>query len=164
MFVHAGWAHILSNMLFLWIFGDNIEDRMGHLRYLMFYLLCGLGAAAAQTYVSLAGDPVPAVGASGAIAGVLGAYLMMYPTAIVQVVIFPLFFFPFFVPAAVLIVIWFLAQLLAGVAEIGSTTAGSGVAWWAHVGGFVTGAVLIWFFRRSRRRREYVPSLTRFGD
>jgi membrane associated rhomboid family serine protease len=152
MFVHAGWLHIIGNMLFLWIFGDNVEDRMGHGRYLVFYLLCGIAATATQTYFSL--DTVlPAVGASGAIAGVLGAYLMLYPTARVEVVIIPLIFIPFFIPAAALIVIWFVTQLFSGIAEIGSATSGSGVAWWAHVGGFLTGAVLIWFFKRPGPRR-----------
>ncbi|HEY4686510.1 MAG TPA: rhomboid family intramembrane serine protease [Dehalococcoidia bacterium] len=152
MFVQAGWAHILGNMLFLWIFGDNVEDRVGHGRYLVFYLLSGIAAAAAQTFMA-ADTVLPAVGASGAIAGVLGAYLLMYPRAIVQVVILPFFFIPFFVPAVFLIGIWFLTQLFAGVAEIGQSTAGSGVAWWAHVGGFVAGAVLIWFFKRPTRPR-----------
>ena len=156
MFVHGGFAHIAGNMLFLWIFGDNVEDRMGHLRYLIFYLLCGIAAVAAQTFMAL-DTTVPAVGASGAIAGVLGAYLMLHPAASVQVVILPLFFLPFFVPAALLIGIWFLMQLLSGVAEIGTTTVGSGVAWWAHVGGFIAGAILIWVFKKPPRRR-YLPT------
>jgi membrane associated rhomboid family serine protease len=155
MFLHAGWAHIAGNMLFLWIFGDNVEDRLGHVRYLIFYFLCGLGAAALQT--ALATDnTLPAVGASGAIAGVLGGYLMMFPTAVVQVVILPLFFIPFFLPAIVLIGIWFVTQVFSGIGELGRATAGSGVAWWAHVGGFVTGALLIWpFKKRGRARRAY---------
>jgi membrane associated rhomboid family serine protease len=101
---------------------------------------------------------VPAVGASGAIAGVLGAYLMMYPTVRVQVIVLPLFFLPFFVPAALLIGIWFVMQLFSGLAEVGNATAGSGVAWWAHVGGFIAGAVLIWFLKRPvppRRSRRF---------
>ena len=154
MFIHAGWAHIAGNMLFLWIFGDNVEDRLGHGRYLLFYFACGLAAAAAQTYMGL-DTVVPAVGASGAIAGVLGAYLMMYPTVRVQVIILPLFFLPFFVPAALLIGIWFVMQLFSGLAEVGNATAGSGVAWWAHVGGFIAGAVLIWFLKRPQRSRRF---------
>ncbi|MGE0056484.1 MAG: rhomboid family intramembrane serine protease [Dehalococcoidia bacterium] len=150
MFVHAGWAHIFGNMLFLWIFGDNVEDRMGHGRYLVFYLLCGIAAAALQTFLAI-NTVVPSVGASGAIAGVLGAYLILYPFVRVQVVILPFFFLPFFVPAALLIGIWFLMQLVAGVGELGEATAGSGVAWWAHVGGFVAGIVLIWFFKQPQR-------------
>jgi membrane associated rhomboid family serine protease len=154
MFVHAGWAHIFGNMLFLWVFGDNVEDRVGHLPYIGFYLLCGLAAATLQTVISPYTD-VPSVGASGAIAGVLGAYLLLYPKAVVQVVILPLFFIPFFVPAALLIGFWFVTQLFAGIGEVGQATAGSGVAWWAHVGGFIAGAVLILpaKFAQGRRRR-----------
>ena len=154
MFVHAGWAHIIGNMLFLWIFGDNVEDRMGHLRYLLFYFICGIAAALTQTFVSpdLA---VPNVGASGAIAGVLGAYLILYPKAWVQVVIIPLFFLPFLVPAALLIGFWFVTQLFSGLAEMGNTTAGSGVAFWAHIGGFIAGAVLVWIFKRRLPRRRF---------
>jgi len=150
MFVHAGWAHLIGNMIFLWIFGDNVEDRMGHLRYLIFYLICGVVASLVQMYLSL-DTLVPGVGASGAIAGVLGAYLVLYPFASVQVIILPLFFIPFFVPAIVLIGVWFLMQLVAGLGELGQATAGSGVAWWAHIGGFIAGLVLIWFFKRPQR-------------
>jgi membrane associated rhomboid family serine protease len=150
MFIHAGWAHILGNMLFLWIFGDNVEDRVGHLRYLVFYALCGLGAVTLQSALSL-DNVVPNVGASGAIAGVLAGYLLMYPTAIVEVIILPLFFIPFFVPAVILIGLWFMTQLFTGIGELGTSSAGSGVAWWAHVGGFATGAVLIWFFKQPGR-------------
>ena len=150
MFLHAGWAHILGNMLFLWIFGDNVEGAMGHGRYLVFYLACGLVAAAAQTAVTLDAT-VPAIGASGAIAGVLGAYLIMFPRALVQVVIIPFFFLPFFVPAVVLIGVWVITQVFSGIAEMGRETVGEGVAWWAHVGGFTAGAVLITFFRRQDR-------------
>jgi membrane associated rhomboid family serine protease len=152
MFVHAGWAHIAGNMLFLWVFGDNIEDRIGHWRYLAFYLVCGFVASALQIAMA-PGTDVPSVGASGAIAGVLGAYLLLYPTAMVQVVILPLFFLPFFLPAVVLIGFWFAMQLFAGVAELGQATAGSGVAWWAHVGGFIAGLVLIVLLRNQNRRR-----------
>ena len=152
MFVHAGWAHIAGNMLFLWVFGDNIEDRVGHLRYLAFYLICGFAASALQIAMA-PGTDLPSVGASGAIAGVLAAYLVLYPTAMVQVVILPLFFLPFFLPAAALIGFWFLMQLLAGFAELGQATAGSGVAWWAHVGGFVAGLLLILLLRNRNQRR-----------
>jgi membrane associated rhomboid family serine protease len=152
MFVHAGWAHIAGNMLFLWVFGDNIEDRVGHWKYLAFYLVCGFAASALQIAVAPATD-LPSVGASGAIAGVLGAYLVLYPTAMVQVVILPLFFLPFFLPAVALIGIWFVMQLFAGVAELGQATAGSGVAWWAHVGGFAAGVVLILLLRNQNSRR-----------
>ena len=160
LFVHGGWAHIVGNMLFLWIFGDNVEDRMGHGRYLAFYLLTGLAAAGTQTFIAV-DTIIPTVGASGAIAGVLGAYLMLYPTAMVQVVVFPLFFLPFFVPAVVLIGFWFVSQLFSGFAEIASnTTAGSGVAFWAHIGGFIAGAILVWFFKT--KARSPVHSYTAF--
>ncbi len=153
MFVHAGWAHILGNMLFLWVFGDNVEDRLGHARYLAFYLLSGVVAVGAQTYMAL--DTVlPAVGASGAIAGILGAYLVLHPKARIRVVIFPFFFFPFFLPAILLIGIWFATQLFFGLASTGDATAGAGVAWWAHIGGFVAGVILIVAFGRRRRPRE----------
>lgn len=151
MFIHAGPAHIVGNMLFLWIFGDNVEDRLGHFRYLVFYLLAGLAAGFTQVYLT-SDSLVPAVGASGAIAGVLAAYLVTYPTAMVQVIILPLFFLPFFMPAVALIAIWFITQLFSGIAEMGNATAGSGVAWWAHVGGFVSGAVLIVLLRPPDRR------------
>jgi membrane associated rhomboid family serine protease len=153
MFLHAGLAHIVGNMFFLWIFGDNVEDRMGHARYLAFYLLCGLAASAAQAVMAV-DTLVPAVGASGAIAGVLAGYLVLHPTAMVQVIVLPLFFWPFYLPAAVLIGFWFLMQLFAGFAELGQATAGSGVAWWAHIGGFLAGALLVWFFRRPRRSQR----------
>jgi membrane associated rhomboid family serine protease len=152
MFVHAGLLHLAGNMLFLWIFGDNVEDRMGHIRYLIFYLLCGIAAALVQTFIAL-DTVIPSVGASGAIAGIMGAYLILHPFGKVRVIIIPLIFWPFVVPAIVLIGIWFLMQLVSGIGELGQATAGSGVAWWAHVGGFIAGVVLIWFFRRPERRR-----------
>jgi membrane associated rhomboid family serine protease len=149
MFVHAGVAHIVGNLLFLWIFGDNVEDRLGHGRYLVFYLACGVAAAAVQTFMAV-NTVVPSVGASGAIAGVLGAYLVTYPFVRVQVIVLPLFFLPFMVPAAVLIVIWFLMQLISGLGELGQATAGSGVAWWAHIGGFVAGIILLVLLKRPQ--------------
>lgn len=154
MFIHGGWLHIIFNMLFLWIFGDNVEDAMGHVRYLVFYLATGVAAALAQTAVDT-GSQVPSVGASGAIAGVMGAYLVLYPFSTVAVLL-P-FFFLFWltwIPAAVLIVVWFALQLFSGVAELGQTAQTSGVAFWAHVGGFVAGLALVWFFRGKRRSRR----------
>ena len=155
MFIHGGWLHLIGNMLFLWVFGDNVEDAMGHGRYLLFYLLAGVGAVALQVFV----DPdsrIPMVGASGAIAGVLGAYLVLYPRARVSVVIPWLWFLGVFpVPAAFLIVFWFLLQLLNGVAALGPATGVTqGIAFWAHVGGFIVGLVLVWVFRRRRPRRR----------
>ena len=151
MFLHAGWGHMLGNMLFLWVFGDNVEDAMGSRRYLLFYVLCGVAAALIQ----VAADPggtVPMVGASGAISGVLGAYMLMYPRAVVSVVAPMFLFFPVFnVPAVVMLGLWFLTQFTNGIASLAHTLPTAGVAWWAHIGGFVAGALLVWFFRRRRR-------------
>ena len=155
MFLHGGWAHLLGNLLFLHVFGDNVEDSMGRGRYVGFYLVCGLVAAAAHTALN-AGSPVPTVGASGAISGVLGAYLVMYPTVRVRML-----FFVFVVPVRAWLVLlyWFGLQLLSGFTQLGPmrNEVSSGVAVWAHIGGFVTGVVLVRFFvdrtlvaRRSR--------------
>src|SRR3990172_3324972 len=150
MFVHGGWLHLIGNMLYLWVFGDNVEDAMGHLPYLLFYALAGVGAAALQVFVDQ-DSLIPMVGASGAISGVLAAYLVLYPRATVAVVIPLLWFFGAFpVPAAFLIIFWFLMQLLNGVASLGTATGVTeGVAVWAHVGAFLTGFVLV---SASRRR------------
>src|SRR5712691_5414609 len=143
MFLHGGWLHLGGNMLFLWIFGDNIEDRLGHLTYLAFYLICGIVANLAQVEV----DPtsvVPAVGASGAIAGVLGAYAVTFPGAQIRVLVPILFFFVLEVPAFLMIGIWFVTQFFSGVAALTAASMQSaGIAWWAHVGGFVCGIVLM---------------------
>jgi len=152
MFLHEGWLHILGNMIFLWVFGDNIENSMGHLRYLLFYLLCGLGANALEIATSVSSN-VPGLGASGAIAGVLGAYLMLYPGSRVRTLL-PIFiiFLPITLPAWVMIGFWFIEQLLNGVVSLSTVaTQTGGVAYWAHVGGFITGAVLIWLFRHRSR-------------
>jgi membrane associated rhomboid family serine protease len=148
MFAHAGWLHIGSNMLCLWIFGDNVEDRMGHLRYFLFYLLAGTVAAVLQ--IKSGGSPlVPLVGASGAIAGVMGAYLFMYPHSRIHVLVFFLFFIDVIeIPAVIFLGIWFLLQILGGVGQVSGSE--GGVAFWAHVGGFVTGAVAALLFRRTR--------------
>ena len=152
MFMHAGWFHILSNMWVLFIFGDNVEDRMGSLPYLTFYLLGGTAAALLQTYVA-PGSSVPVLGASGAIAGVLGAYILLFPAARV-VTLIPIFFFISLieVPALVFLGFWFVSQLFSGLASIG--TAAGGVAWWAHVGGFLVGLVLCPLFARRSRQVE----------
>jgi membrane associated rhomboid family serine protease len=141
MFLHGGWLHLLGNMLYLYIFGDNVEDRLGHVRYLLFYLLCGFAAGGAQA-LSSPGSNLPMVGASGAIAGVSGAYFLFFPSARV-VTLVPIFFFlqVMEVPAVFFLLIWFLWQLMSGVASLGSA-AGGGVAFWAHIGGFVAGMVL----------------------
>jgi membrane associated rhomboid family serine protease len=153
MFIHGGWFHILGNMLFLWVFGDNVEDAIGHVSYLFFYLLAGIAAAAAQILVDT-GSGVPMVGASGAIAGVLGAYVVLYPRATIAAVIFPFVFFVLPIPAFVLIGLWFFLQLLNGAAAIGTAVGASeGVAWWAHIGGFLAGLLLVWAFRGERHGR-----------
>lgn len=153
MFVHAGWAHILGNMVFLWVFGGHVERSMGHLRYLVFYFLCGLGANVLEIATSATSN-VPGLGASGAISGVLGAYLMLYPTSTVRALL-PIsrVLIPVLVPAWVLIIGWFLLQLVSGVASLSlnAGAAAGGVAYWAHVGGFVTGSALIWLFRQPDR-------------
>ncbi len=151
-FVHGGFLHLAFNMLYLWIFGNNVEDAMSRPRFLVFYLVCGLGAAFAQTVVDPASD-VPLVGASGAIAGVLGAYFVLYPRARVLTVV-PLFLlFPVFeLPAWVLLLGWFVLQWLSGLSTLGGSQPG-GVAYFAHIGGFVTGLALVWLFV-CRRRRE----------
>jgi membrane associated rhomboid family serine protease len=139
-FIHGGWLHLIFNMLFLWVFGDNVEDALGHVKYLAFYLVAAAGAAALQVAFDT-GSVIPMVGASGAIAGVLGGYLVLYPKATVGVIIPWLWFLGMFpIPAVVLIVFWFILQLFAGIATLGAeTAAANGVAVWAHVGGFLTG-------------------------
>jgi membrane associated rhomboid family serine protease len=161
MFLHGGLLHIGSNMLYLWIFGDNIEDRLGHGRYLFFYLACGFLATLAHAIFS-PGSRVPAIGASGAIAGVLGAYLILFPHARVLTVI-PIFFLITLreLPAVILLGLWFVLQLFSGVGSLGVTDAQDlgGVAYFAHIGGFVAGLVLIGLLGglRTPRRREPPP-------
>ncbi len=148
MFLHGGWLHLIGNMWFLWIFGDNIEDYLGHFNYLLFYLVCGVAAGLSHTFANL-NSIVPAVGASGAISGVMGAYIVLFPASRVLTLI-PLFFFFFTVqlPAVVILGYWFLIQFLSGVGSLGVQTQG-GVAFWAHIGGFVVGAVLVMGSRRQ---------------
>jgi len=145
MFIHGGLLHLLGNMLYLWIFGDNVEDAMGHGRFLVFYLLCGLIATAAQTAIS-SHSPIPQIGASGAIAGVLAAYFMLFPYSRVLTLI-PIFFFVrlIAIPAVFLLGVWFLFQVVSGAT---TTAAGGGVAFFAHIGGFLAGGLLVFIFRR----------------
>ena len=141
MFVHAGWIHVIGNMLFLWVFGDNVEDILGHGKYLLFYLLCGLAAAVAQMAI----DPfsrVPMVGASGAIAGVMGAYLVKFPRSRVVMLFWFFFFFTFDLPAWFMLIYWFALQFFGGVGSMAEASQG-GTAFFAHVGGFVAGIVLV---------------------
>ena len=152
MFLHGGLFHVAGNMLYLWIFGDNVEDRMGHGRFLVFYLLCGTAAALAQT-ITVPDSVVPMVGASGAIAGVMGAYFVLYPKSRI-VTLVPLFFFfqIIEVPAIFFLGIWFVMQFLSGVGSIGNAATG-GVAFWAHVAGFLAGLSGVIVFRRPERQR-----------
>jgi membrane associated rhomboid family serine protease len=157
MFLHGGWAHLLGNGLFLWVFGNNVEDSMGRLRFLAFYLICGLAAAAAQTAID-PGSIVPMVGASGAISGVLGAYLVLYPRVRVKVLVFLFIFIRVIsVPAWMMLLFWIGLQILSGLPQL-SAEAGSkvsaGVAVWAHIGGFAAGVVLVKLFENRRLVRE----------
>ena len=150
MFMHGGWAHIIGNMLYLWIFGDNVEDATGHGRYLIFYLVCGIIASLAQVFFTSAfggNTLVPSLGASGAISGVLAGYLVLFPRKRVYVLFFR---FVRAVPAIVAIGLWFLFQLLSGIGMLGAGSQGGGVAYAAHVGGFIAGLVLIKLFAAGR--------------
>jgi membrane associated rhomboid family serine protease len=161
MFLHGGWAHLLGNGLFLWVFGRNVEDSMGRMRFLVFYLLCGLAAAMAQIAID-PGSPAPMVGASGAISGVLGAYLILYPRVRVHVFVG---FFLLSLPAYFVLLVWIGLQLLSGLPQVTSIhhVTSSGVAVWAHIGGFFAGVLLVKFFanpemvaaRTFIRRRNY---------
>jgi len=156
MFLHGGWMHLIGNGLFLWVFGNNVEDSMGRVRFLIFYLLCGLAAAAAQVFVS-PGSPVPMVGASGAISGVMGAYLVLYPRVRVNM-LFILFIFIRVIPlpAWAVLLWWFGLQLLSGLPQLNAleAEASAGVAFWAHVGGFVAGFVLVKLFENRALVRQ----------
>jgi len=156
MFLHASFLHILGNMWVLWIFGDNIEDYLGHFTYLVFYLLCGVAASIAHVLLN-ANSGVPSVGASGAIAGVMGAYFLLYPRARVLTVVPVFFLFFWWLPAWIVLGYWFLIQFFSGAATsvaYSSQTSG-GIAFWAHVGGFVAGIVLIKVFPERPRRYRY---------
>jgi membrane associated rhomboid family serine protease len=156
-FLHGGWLHIVANMWTLWIFGDNVEDRMGPLRFIIFYLVCGVLAALTQVLVT-PDATIPSVGASGAIAGVLGAYLLFFPTARL-IVLIPILFFPFFfeLPAVIFLVLWFFIQLFSGTAMLASLQQVGGIAFWAHIGGFIAGMLLCRFFVRRPVRRRLQP-------
>lgn len=158
MFLHGGWGHILGNCLFLWVFGNNVEDSMGRLRFGVFYLLCGLVAAGAHVLVD-PGSPVPTVGASGAISGVLGAYLVLYPRVRVKLLV-PLFILLYFIslPAWVVLIYWFVLQVITGLPQLTALRpeVSGGVAVWAHIGGFVAGVVLIKLFEN----RQYTARRT----
>jgi len=150
MFMHAGWLHLGGNMLYLWIFGDNVEDRFGHIRFLIFYLLSGIAATAAQMAVSL-GSSVPNLGASGAIAGVLGAYILMFPKGSVRVLQGSRVIQ---VPALIVIGLWFALQLFSGIGSVANAAQTGGVAYMAHIGGFVAGFLLTFLFRGRREAQS----------
>jgi membrane associated rhomboid family serine protease len=155
MFLHAGWMHVIGNMLYLWIFGDNIEDRLGHVPFLLFYLASGCAAAILQLMMNPF-TMVPMVGASGAIAGVMGAYFVLYPESRVLTAVFLVVFFDLIeIPAIYFLGIWFVMQVLSGVGSLGVASTGGGTAFWAHIGGFVVGAVVGLIARIRDRRWEY---------
>ena len=159
MFLHGGWLHLLGNMWFLWVFGNNVEDSMGHGRFVLFYVLCGLAAAAAQTLVNPS-SVIPMVGASGAISGVMGAYIVLYPRVRVHMLVFLFIFITrITVPAWMMLGYWFLLQVLGGLPMLAQES--GGVAFWAHTGGFVAGMIVIWLFRNpalvARRMRVVSP-------
>ena len=150
MFLHGGWFHLISNMWALFIFGDNVEDRLGHFKYLIFYLLSGLTASYTH-YIFNLNATVPAVGASGAIAGVMGAYLLMFPHSRI-ITLIPIFFVPFFfeIPAVVFLGFWFFSQIISGTFTMFTGENATGVAWWAHIGGFVFGMIAHKLFKKSK--------------
>ena len=156
MFLHGGWMHVLGNMWFLWIFGDNIEDILGHGKFLLFYLLCGMAAAVTQAYLNL-DSRVPMVGASGAIAGVMGAYLVKFPSSRIYTLIFYIFITTIEVPAWLMLIYWFAIQFISGLGSLAAPVAQGGTAFFAHVGGFVAGIGLIYLLGTHepyRRRKD----------
>ena len=156
MFLHGSWMHVIGNMWYLWIFGDNVEDRLGHGRFIIFYLACGIVAAVGQILIDPA-SPLPTIGASGAIAGVMGAYFVLYPRSRVLTLVPLILWWEIFeMPAIVLLGFWFLMQLFsAGAIAITSSTGGGGVAFMAHVAGFLCGAGAIFVFRQPERPEQY---------
>ncbi len=152
MFLHGGWWHLIGNMLFLYVFGDNVEDKFGHVRYIFFYLLAGVAAAATQVFINSSSE-IPMVGASGAIAGILGAYVFMFPKAKITTLIpFIVFYQVVQLPAFLFLGIWFLMQIFSGVMSLGIGADAGGVAWWAHIGGFAVG---VFAFSFLQKRKHY---------
>jgi membrane associated rhomboid family serine protease len=157
VFMHAGWLHLLGNMVFLWVFGDNVENAFGPVKYLLFYLACGVAAAGVQVATST-GSTTPLIGASGAIAGVMGAYLLMFPGAMVRtLVLLPFFFTVVHLPAIILIGLWFILQIFQGIMSVGMD---AGTAFWAHVGGLIVGVVLTLLIR-GRNYKAASPTVIR---
>jgi membrane associated rhomboid family serine protease len=159
MFLHGGWLHIAGNMLFLWVFGDNIEDTMGHVKFLVFYLLCGLAASGLQVIVNPDSE-TPMIGASGAISGVLAAYLVLYPKGKIRTMILAGIPIMVLIPAWGMIGYWIVIQFINGIASLGVNTAetGGGVAYFAHIGGFVAGAALVWIFRDREIQQRHLDN------
>jgi membrane associated rhomboid family serine protease len=161
MFLHAGWLHVLGNMWFLWIFGKAVEDLLGHTKFLIFYLVCGVAAGLVHVFASLqvGNTMVPTVGASGAIAGVMGAYLIKFPRARVVTLIFVFIFITTIdIPAAFLLIYWFLIQFYSGVGSLHEASeSGGGVAWFAHIGGFIAGMVLVALMPARQRFQRWYP-------
>ncbi|QDT63461.1 rhomboid family intramembrane serine protease [Calycomorphotria hydatis] len=158
VFLHGSWLHIIGNMWFLWVFGDNVEDRLGHVGYVIFYLGCGV-AASLSHYLTAMNSMIPTVGASGAIAGVMGAYLLFYPKARVLTLV-PIFFIIqiIVIPAPIFLGIWFVLQLYSGTAAITAAET-TGVAWWAHIGGFAVGAAYAWIMKQTHIARPAVERI-----
>jgi membrane associated rhomboid family serine protease len=155
MFLHGGWSHIVGNMIYLYIFGDNVEDAMGHFRYLLFYIISGIVAGLVQVLFSV--NPyIPAIGASGAIAGVLGAYIRLYPGArILTIALFGFFIDFIYIPAFIYLGLWFILQLFSGFFSLIFLDLSGGIAWWAHIGGFVFGFLISKYFRKKYRYYYY---------
>jgi len=155
MFLHGGWFHIIGNMWFLHLFGDNVEDCMGHIRFLIFYLLSGITATLIFVYFE-PHSRFPVIGASGAIAGVMGAYFIMFPRSRILTLL-PVLFIPYFIeiPAVIFLGLWFILQLFSGTFALVIPEAGGGIAWWAHIGGFIVGILLLPIFRKKAYRRRY---------
>jgi membrane associated rhomboid family serine protease len=154
MFLHGGWFHLIGNMWFLWVFGSYLEEALGAVRYLAFYLVSGVASALVQLFVSF-GSSVPTVGASGAIAGVMGAFLYLYPRARVITLVFFIFITTIELPAAFMLLYWFAIQLISGLGSLTVRSQGQGIAWFAHVGGFVAGLLFVRFFADRSLRPRY---------
>lgn len=148
VFLHGSWFHVISNMWYLWIFGDNIEDRTGHLRFFVFYLLCGLLAGITHIVMNPLSE-IPTIGASGAVAGVMGAYIVLFPRSKITTLIFLVIFIQIVrIPAIIFLGFWFILQILSGTLSLGIIEQSSGVAWWAHIGGFFTGMIIVFLFKK----------------
>ncbi len=155
MFLHGGWGHLIANMWILFIFGDNVEDRMGKVRYFLFYILCGLIATFTH-FILHRNSPIPAIGASGAISGIMAAYMVMFPKSTI-ISFIPIFIIPLFlpIPAVIFIGIWFLGQLLSGTTSLMLSDNATGIAFWAHIGGFLGGLWLYRYFDSPGRKAHY---------